>query len=93
MMRTIYKYELQPGVNHLKLPDGARVLDVQQQRDKACLWALIDPKCKETMRTFVIVGTGHPLDESIDRAVHVATFQQPDQGLVWHVFEPMTVPE
>lgn len=56
----IYKYELKitDGQN-ISLPIGAKILTVQTQGEKVCLWALVDPKASTEFRFFEIFGTGH----------------------------------
>jgi len=40
----VFKYEIEPGdYFDLDLPEGARVLTVDRQGLKVCLWALVDP--------------------------------------------------
>lgn len=42
--QRIYKYELQVTDNqNIMLPIGSKILTVQNQNEKACLWALVDP--------------------------------------------------
>lgn len=38
----------------------------------------------QVRRTFVVVGTGHPIP---DRAVHRGTADRTADGLVWHLYE------
>ena len=51
--------------------------------EELVLWALVDPVMTSHSRTFVVAGTGHPI-ERIQR--YIGTVQMPS-GLVWHVFE------
>lgn len=58
-MKTIWKFSLQPTVEHtILMPVGAEILSVQTQRNTACIWALVDPTAEKEKRKFIIVGTG-----------------------------------
>ena len=89
VMRTIFKYPLEVTDNEQKMlmPEGARVVNVGTQLDGfVYLWALVDsssrPFSVTTIRTFVIVGTGHPIPDGVE---YVGTVQQ--GPFVWHVLE------
>lgn len=84
---NVYKYELKiTDEQIIRLPFAAEILTVQMQRDKCCLWALVDPmnECEE--RTICIYGTGHPVPNKI-RLKYISTFQIQHLGLVFHAFE------
>lgn len=87
-MKRVYKYHLdiQDEVS-VMMPKGARVLSVQVQDGRPCLWAAVDPiQIELEKRTFRIAGTGHPIaDDVIDG--FVGTIQMLDGRLVFHVFE------
>lgn len=68
----------------LMMPRGARVLSVQVQRERPCLWALVD-ESTEARRYFKLVGTGHEFESTGWR--FLGTFQMHDGALVWHLFE------
>ena len=86
-MKTIWKYQL----SHLayqftiEMPEGAKPLCVQMQRDEATMWALVETGAPMVKREFVICGTGRLL--SGDSLVYIGTYQQMGGALVWHVFE------
>lgn len=85
-MKAVYKYELSPGENVLVMPVGAEVLTVQLQRDRACLWAVVDTNETATeKRGFIIAGTGHQLPD--DPLRYISTIQLYGGSLVFHVFE------
>jgi hypothetical protein len=88
-MKRIYKYPFEINdIVEMNLPKGAEVLSVQCQDDVPCLWALVDPEAKLLKRTFKLFGTGHDIDEAPqDHLSYIATFQQHDGLLVWHIFE------
>lgn len=70
----------------VRLPRGARILDVQLQGDAICLWVLVDPdEIVAVDRIVFILGTGWHVDAAvIGICEHLATIQ--DGALVWHVF-------
>lgn len=83
---VIYKYDVSPTFD-LLLPAGARPLCVQVQNGVPVMWVLQNRSTTvpaETRR-FACVGTGHSFDA--ETVAYVDTFQQPQLGLVWHVFE------
>ena len=85
-MHTIWKFELEvTDEQEVEMPQGAQLMDVQEQGGKVCLWAAVDSEAPKEKRTIEIIGTGHPIDvENVDR-VYVASTQQ--GPFVWHVFE------
>lgn len=85
-MSVVWKTRLTTAeVQDVELPAGARLLDVQLQRDWPCLWALVDPTQPLTPRRIYLTGTGHERSD-IGHAEHVATFQWRG-GLVFHIFD------
>lgn len=85
---TVYKYKfaiepMEPFV--LQLPKGARPLRVGIQESQPCLWAMVDSNAEKEPRTFLLVGTGHEIEEP-DRWDHVTTFYMAGGKLIWHVF-------
>ena len=86
-MSKIFKYELKVvDEQDLILPDGFKILSVQNQGERITLWALVDDSavCPKSHVTFHIFGTGHLiLDYIADN--YVSTVQM-GNGLVWHVF-------
>jgi len=86
-MKTIWKFELEMvGMQNINLPKGAKILTVQTQNEKACLWALVEIDVAELeQRTIVTFGTGHPMpDVSL---VYLGTYQVAGGALIFHVFE------
>lgn len=87
-MEAIWKVQLQCADKQwVSLPQGAKVLCVETQRDEPCMW-FITPKVEAPvmeLRPFAIYGTGHQ-HESID-GEYVGTFQLQGGVLVFHVFE------
>lgn len=90
-MRTIHKLliDTPPGQSFfVSMPQGARVLSVQMQRDTPVFWALLDDDEEQETeeREFVIYATGHDIPKE-HRLEYVGTFQIRDGIFVWHLFE------
>lgn len=84
-MRTVWKFELPVDDEFtLALPLGAKLLHVAAQRDKPCLWALVDDDMPTRPRSFQTRGTGHDADEVGD---YLGTYQLRGGAFVGHVFE------
>jgi len=86
-MLTIYKYPIEPRDFTLTLPERARLLTVQTQYSRPCLWALVDPEAPPEERHFVTYGTGHPVTDDPVRLTYIGTFQLEGGMLVFHLFE------
>ncbi|HEY2849881.1 MAG TPA: hypothetical protein VGI97_08395 [Gemmatimonadaceae bacterium] len=87
--KAIYKYAL-PIADYFLLmpPAGARFLDVQTQGNRPQLWALVDPSAPQTMRHFMLRGTGHNVTAEDEQrfSEYVGTFQLSGGQLVFHLF-------
>lgn len=87
-MKRVYKYplDIQDEVI-VMMPKGARVLSVQVQNGRPCLWAAVDPTEMELeKRLFRIAETGHPIHDNVVDGF-IGTIQLYDGRLVFHVFE------
>ena len=84
-MITVWKYKLELG-GVVDMPVGARVLAVQTQEGAAYLWALVDTERPAEKRAFVTIGTGQDAAAAADGS-YVGTYQVPERGSVFHVFE------
>lgn len=84
-MNAIWKFPLKPDVQEIAMPRGAEVLAVQTQRGEPQMWARVDPDAPMEARMFAVIGTGHPMPEPVGD--YRGTFQLPDVGLVFHVYE------
>lgn len=84
----VYKYPI-PAEDYfyLDLPRGAKILSVQEQNKKACLWVLIEKATPTVKRFFRLAGTGDYIKESSDKLNFVGTFQLLDENFVGHLFE------
>lgn len=85
--RRVYKYPLPiEDLVTIEMPEGARVLHVGEQQDRAFLWALVDPYAPKEVRSFRVAGTGHAI-HGFCRHPHVGTFLMKGGHLVFHVFD------
>lgn len=87
MIKRIYKYEL-PFLDYatLDLPKGAKVLSAGNQKEKLCIWVLLDEEEGETdLRQFRVAGTGHPIVEEGNVFINTVSFAQ--GNLIFHIFE------
>ena len=82
-MKTIWKFPLElTGVQTVMLPDFYDPLCVQAQNGILCLWALVNPGCRQVPCEIRIVGTGQPFERAGLR--YIGTCQI--DSFVWHVF-------
>lgn len=85
-MTKVFKFPLEiSDEQKVLMPVGAKVLTVQVQNGVPCLWA----ECNHAAcvsRTFLIRGTGHPIDDDIEKE-YIGTIQLYGGSLVLHVFE------
>lgn len=86
MMRTIYKYAIQPGQFDIHLPKGAKILTVQTQHNQPQMWVMLDTDNNPERRTFVTFPTGGevPTDTHLG---YIGTFQLAGGHLIFHLFE------
>lgn len=89
MPNTVYKYQIPSSANFsLELPRGAEILHVAMQHDSPCFWARVDPARPTELRTFMLVGTGHPINPVAGfKAVHHGSFFMQGGVFVFHLFE------
>lgn len=84
-MKTIWKFTLDiTDLQDVAMPEGAEILTVQTQRNKICIWAVVDPEARIICRRFRIAGTGHAID---GRNGYIGTTMTDGSDFVWHVFE------
>lgn len=87
--QTIWKYELEiTDRQTILMPAKARILSVQVQHERLCLWALVNPVLTKEERHFEVFGTGHPVPNR--RRAYLGTVQISGGSLVFHVFETET---
>ena len=89
-MRTIHKFQIPASeFPTITMPVGAEVLSAKSQRgNDITLWALVETNAEMAKRTFVVVGTGHPMPcIERDRLRFIDTVLLAEGALVFHVFE------
>lgn len=85
MTNVIWKFLLTDDAIELMMPEGAKILDAQDQAGTWCLWAIVSPEKPRQKRKFRVFGTGHELPEG--HFGYIGTIQQ--EPFVWHVFEEL----
>jgi hypothetical protein len=90
MNQTIWKYGLHTYANKLTTPKGARLLSVDWQGEKLCIWALVDSdQREEEARLILVLETGGPVrafpEPLLSRDNFIGTASRP--GYVVHVFD------
>lgn len=86
MMKSIYKYPIEVvDEQEVSMPIGAKILCVQLQYGKPCLWVEVnlDEAVHEKRKVFVH-GTGNRYEE---HQRYIGTFQLSNGNFVFHVFE------
>ena len=87
--RAVWKFSI--PVNDewttLPVPEGARLVGAASQFSPSSVevWFDCDTGAAAGARTFIIVGTGHPVPE--DAGDHVGMAMALNNTLVWHIFE------
>ena len=86
-LRAVYKYPLEiQDEQVVLLPTGAKILTVQAQKDRPCLWALVNPTAPNDMAIIIrLFRTGHTIPNS-DSLEYISTFQSFDGLFVLHAF-------
>ena len=101
-MKAIYKYQLVTvsdlvaGDNfyEVEMPVGARVINIDIQRETVCLWAIVDPEeMEKETRKFYSVGTGWVMpDETFDETKgFIGTLLVWNGSFVYHFWEDCSV--
>lgn len=82
-IQTVWKYEisLRDSPTVLGIPDGARILHVDDQHGIPTLWMLVNPDTPTVTRQFIVTGTGHLVPPS----TYIGTAVGPI--FVWHIWE------
>jgi hypothetical protein len=92
-MKIIYKYRLDVIEKQvLKLPRGAQLLCVKNQREQLCVWAVVDTiavglPAEYEEHTFLLYGTGYAHEELPPSGYqYLGTIQMQAGVLVFHIF-------
>lgn len=85
-MAVIYKYELSlVEIQYINIPVGFKPLKVDFQKDKLCLWALVNLSSPPKPCEFQIIGTGWIREDGeFADLIHIGTVYK--NNFVWHVF-------
>ena len=85
-MTTIWKYPIEvTGYQQVEMPIKSKVLSVQIQHERPCIWVQVNPDETDTCQRAVYTkGTGHPIIGIIGN--FVGTYQLENGSLVFHVF-------
>lgn len=87
-MITIWKYILEvTDKQTIEVPEDGKILSVQVQNGKPCLWVLVNSENKKVVRTIVTYGTGNRITDYKHDYIFIGTYQLHNGGLVFHVFE------
>jgi hypothetical protein len=81
----IWKFELEKERTQLvKMPEKSEIMDIQMQKGKPVMWALVDTSTDEIEVKINMYGTGWETYENVLKDEYLATVQ--DGELVWHFF-------
>lgn len=87
-MLKVFKYPIKiddrPTID---LPRGAKILRGDSQNNNFVIWALVNPENTFTTRHLRLAGTGHPIEEPMDKLIYINTFYSTGGLFVWHLFE------
>ena len=90
----IWKFVLERReLQEIQMPKGCRILSLQAQAGKPCLWAAFEHHNSnyfnrdEETRTFFTVGTGEHVTHSLSCLTFLGTYQLSNGDEVYHVFE------
>lgn len=87
-MRKVYKYDIVHGDTSFELPQGYKILAVQEQYGQLVLYADVDIG-EESLDivTIRIIGTGHTIpDVPLE---YINTIME-SNGLVWHAYREIS---
>lgn len=92
MKQSIWKFTLEvEDYQKILMPKGARILSVQTQNNKPCIWAICNTETDEKEEhEFEIYGTGNPFYEGHHFGKgfrFIGTFQLMNGAFVGHLFE------
>lgn len=87
MIKKIYKYNLMPGDNIIKIEACEKIMGVENQNGNIVLYAMVnDTFGTANTYKFLVVGTGWKIIEDMTQHKFLGTVNQYDRGLMWHVF-------
>jgi len=84
-MRRIFKYEFEIQDNiKIEMPVDAKILTVDMQGLKPCVWALVEDSAPKEIRFFKLFHTND--HAPVSSAAYIGTFQMHWGALVFHLF-------
>ena len=87
-MKTIWKYTIPVlDIFSLELPQGAKILTVQEQHGNPQIWVLVNSDKTLETRIFRLVGTGHPIEIEDSKLEYIGTVQVVGGSFIGHLFE------
>lgn len=93
-MNKVFKYPVPVEDRFsLDLPQGARILTVQEQNSKPQIWAIVNPENPTEIRNFRLAGAGHPIEENEKNLSYIGTFQLYNGNFIGHLFEIFEIKE
>ena len=83
---AVWKFKVSmASKSEIAMPYDAKILSVQAQNEQPCIWALVHPDAPMEIRTFRLIGTGHPVEKR--ELTFIGTFQLNGGIFVGHLFE------
>ena len=88
---TIYKYPITiTDLQIVLLPLNSTILTIQMQGNTLCLWAEVEETNTDTEERIIeLIGTGHKMSNILRN--YIGTVQQFGGGLIWHIYERVTL--
>lgn len=87
-MMSIWKFPLEiDDKSTLEMPRGAKILCLQVQKGRPCIWAIVEVNEPLVTRRFSTYGTGQNVPYPAQLRNYVGTYQLDAGSLVFHVFE------
>ncbi len=87
-MKTVFKYGLQfKNFQKIGMFKDAEILKVDLQRNKLCLWALIDTEKEMEQRIFIVIKSGEELPTNRENLHYLNSCFLFKENETNHVFE------
>jgi len=85
MTKEIWKFELMVKNPHIKMPIGAKILSLQNQRQRPTLWVEVNSRHELEERVFMFVDTGEEF--TFTNGKYIGTVLMDAASVVWHLYE------
>jgi hypothetical protein len=83
--RAVWKFPIETTYEQVvQMPPDVKLLTVQVQYGKPCLWAEVEEHDHKVNRLIYIHGTGHPFTHD---GIYVGSYHLADGALVFHVYD------